>query len=90
LLIENEISGDVLLELTLASLKELEISSFGKRYHIMNSIMILKEKYGGYPTEPSAAVPQDSAIASKGKHSKGARAVASYQKHLHTTHTIHR
>ncbi|KAJ1907420.1 hypothetical protein IWQ60_011867 [Tieghemiomyces parasiticus] len=36
--IENEISGDVLLDLNLTTLKELQISTFGKRYHLMNAI----------------------------------------------------
>ncbi|KAI9136133.1 hypothetical protein BKA69DRAFT_1042806 [Paraphysoderma sedebokerense] len=46
---ENEISGDVLLDLSLSTLKELDISALGKRIQIMNAIMNLKEEYGILP-----------------------------------------
>ncbi|CAG8447395.1 3326_t:CDS:2 [Dentiscutata heterogama] len=43
--IDNDITGDVLLELHLSTLKELNVVSFGKRVHIMNAINALKAKY---------------------------------------------
>ncbi|CAG8454815.1 12551_t:CDS:10 [Ambispora gerdemannii] len=43
--IENDITGDVLLELTLVTLKELNIMSFGKRVKIMSAIADLKTQY---------------------------------------------
>ncbi|CAG8763207.1 9806_t:CDS:2, partial [Racocetra persica] len=43
--IDNDITGDVLLELHLSTLKELNVISFGKRVHIMNAINALKAKY---------------------------------------------
>ncbi|CAG8779433.1 2193_t:CDS:2, partial [Gigaspora margarita] len=42
---DNDITGDVLLELHLSTLKELNVISFGKRVHIMNAINALKAKY---------------------------------------------
>ncbi|KAI1313911.1 polar growth protein [Mortierella claussenii] len=41
--VENEISGAILLELNLNNLKELDITSFGKRFNIMNAITSLKQ-----------------------------------------------
>ncbi|KAG0334936.1 polar growth protein [Podila humilis] len=41
--VDNEISGAILLELNLNNLKELDISSFGKRFNIMNAITTLKQ-----------------------------------------------
>ncbi|CAG8535456.1 12048_t:CDS:2 [Funneliformis caledonium] len=43
--IENDITGDVLLGLSLSTLKELDINSFGKRVRIMNIITELKSHY---------------------------------------------
>ncbi|CAG8570950.1 5001_t:CDS:10 [Acaulospora colombiana] len=43
--IENDITGDVLLQLSLSTLKELSIASFGKRVHIMDAINSLKAQY---------------------------------------------
>ncbi|CAG8708874.1 24135_t:CDS:10 [Dentiscutata erythropus] len=43
--IDNDITGDVLLELHLSTLKELNVVSFGKRVHIMNAINALKAKH---------------------------------------------
>ncbi|CAG8474119.1 3470_t:CDS:10 [Diversispora eburnea] len=43
--IENDITGDVLLQLDLYTLKELNINSFGKRMHIMNAINELKSQF---------------------------------------------
>lgn len=42
--IDQEISGDVLLELTLESLKELEVSTFGKRFKLLAAINVLREE----------------------------------------------
>ncbi|SAL99371.1 hypothetical protein [Absidia glauca] len=41
--IEQEITGDVLIDLQMESLKELGVSAYGKRYKIMQAIMELKE-----------------------------------------------
>ncbi|KAI8889584.1 hypothetical protein K501DRAFT_266759 [Backusella circina FSU 941] len=41
---DQEISGDVLLELTLESLKELEVSTFGKRFKLLAAINVLREE----------------------------------------------
>ncbi|KAI8393722.1 uncharacterized protein BYT42DRAFT_552009 [Radiomyces spectabilis] len=40
--IDHEITGDILLDLTIDSLKELGISTYGKRYKIMHAIQSLK------------------------------------------------
>ncbi|KAI8339971.1 hypothetical protein BC941DRAFT_500569 [Chlamydoabsidia padenii] len=42
--IEQEITGDVLLELSLQSLKELEIDTYGKRFKIHSAILALREE----------------------------------------------
>lgn len=42
-LVAQEITGDILLELTLESLKELEVNTFGKRFKIHNAILALRE-----------------------------------------------
>jgi hypothetical protein len=39
---KHEITGDVLLDLNITMLKELDISSFGRRYHIMQAISNLR------------------------------------------------
>lgn len=41
--VDQEITGDILLELNIDALKELGISTFGKRYKIMQAITALKE-----------------------------------------------
>lgn len=41
---EQEITGDILLELTLDSLKELQIDTFGKRFKIHGAITALKKE----------------------------------------------
>ena len=43
-LLDQEISGDILLELTLESLKELQITTFGKRFKIHSAINGLKQE----------------------------------------------
>lgn len=40
---DQEITGDILLDLNIDTLKELGISTFGKRYKIMQAIQTLKE-----------------------------------------------
>ncbi|EPB89725.1 hypothetical protein HMPREF1544_03388 [Mucor circinelloides 1006PhL] len=42
--IDQEISGDILLDLNIDALKELGITTFGKRYKIMQAITSLKEE----------------------------------------------
>lgn len=44
LLLDQEISGDILLELTLDSLKELNVTTFGKRFKIHSAINVLKKQ----------------------------------------------
>ena len=41
--LDQEISGDILLELTLDSLKELQITTFGKRFKVHNAINSLRQ-----------------------------------------------
>ncbi|KAK4052151.1 hypothetical protein OIV83_002446 [Microbotryomycetes sp. JL201] len=41
---EHEISGDVLLEMDVAMLKEIDLVAFGRRVHIYNAIKELKNK----------------------------------------------
>ncbi|EIE80009.1 hypothetical protein G6F46_011652 [Rhizopus delemar] len=41
--VDQEITGDILLELNIDALKELGINTFGKRYKIMQAITALKE-----------------------------------------------
>lgn len=41
---EHEISGDVLLEMDVAMLKEIDLVAFGKRVHIYNAIKELKAR----------------------------------------------
>lgn len=41
---DQEISGDILLDLNIDALKELGITTFGKRYKIMQAITCLKEE----------------------------------------------
>lgn len=41
-ILDQEISGDILLELTLDSLKELQVTTFGKRFKIHSAINNLR------------------------------------------------
>ncbi|GAA5805670.1 hypothetical protein EDC94DRAFT_549804 [Helicostylum pulchrum] len=41
---DQEISGDILLELTLDSLKELQVTTFGKRFKIHSAINVLRQE----------------------------------------------
>ncbi|KKZ66641.1 hypothetical protein EMCG_00204 [[Emmonsia] crescens] len=49
--IRNDISGSVLLDLQIEDLKELDISSFGKRHRLMNMI----QSFRAEPTNPPLA-----------------------------------
>ncbi|KAI9493594.1 hypothetical protein BDB00DRAFT_938929 [Zychaea mexicana] len=44
--VEQEITGDILLSLTIDSLKELGITAYGRRYKVMNAIEKLKNATG--------------------------------------------
>lgn len=46
----QEITGDVLLELNMNSLKELDIPTFGKRFKLHTAINALREECGYLPT----------------------------------------
>ncbi|KAI9013899.1 hypothetical protein CLU79DRAFT_768434 [Phycomyces nitens] len=48
----QEISGDILLELTIESLKELDINTFGKRFKIHSAINALREQRSRNEGEP--------------------------------------
>ncbi|KAI7898455.1 uncharacterized protein BX663DRAFT_524777 [Cokeromyces recurvatus] len=54
--IDQEISGDILLDLNIESLKELGISTFGKRYKVMQAINSLKEDHNIVKPTPNASV----------------------------------
>lgn len=43
-MIDQEITGDILLDLNIEALKELGIATFGKRYKVMQAITLLKEE----------------------------------------------
>lgn len=44
--IDQEITGDILLDLNIDALKELGINTFGKRYKIMQAITSLRDESG--------------------------------------------
>ncbi|KAF7725243.1 polar growth protein [Apophysomyces ossiformis] len=56
--VEQEITGDVLLDLTIDSLKELGISTYGKRYKVITAINKLKAStvYGGHQSTNSSHI----------------------------------
>ncbi|KAI2717833.1 hypothetical protein CBS147332_4713 [Penicillium roqueforti] len=55
----NDISGSILLELQQEDLKELDISSFGKRHTLMNSIRELRERLStSYKELPNIPPPE--------------------------------
>ncbi|OJD13275.1 hypothetical protein AJ78_06254 [Emergomyces pasteurianus Ep9510] len=54
--IRNDISGSVLLDLQIEDLKELDISSFGKRHRLMNMI----QSFRAEPTNPPLATAPNS------------------------------
>ncbi|ORY93998.1 hypothetical protein BCR43DRAFT_461404 [Syncephalastrum racemosum] len=51
----QEISGDILMELTVDSLKELNIGTFGKRFKLHNAIQGLKEETSVHLPQMNAA-----------------------------------
>ncbi|GJN88147.1 hypothetical protein Rhopal_001104-T1 [Rhodotorula paludigena] len=53
---EHEISGDVLLEMDVAMLKEIDLIAFGRRVHIYNAIKDLKLRTHPPPPLPLSAV----------------------------------
>ncbi|CAO3612482.1 unnamed protein product [Cunninghamella echinulata] len=63
--IEQEITGDILLELSLQSLKELNIDTFGKRFKIHSAILALREEifrqdpFYLYPSKSSLSTTED-------------------------------
>ncbi|KAI5476458.1 hypothetical protein MNV49_007705 [Pseudohyphozyma bogoriensis] len=60
---EHEISGDVLLEMDVAMLKEIDLTAFGRRVHIYNAIKELKARLAPPPAavmSPSSGYIPDS------------------------------
>ncbi|CAL5873589.1 uncharacterized protein PFLUO_LOCUS7870 [Penicillium psychrofluorescens] len=55
----NDISGTILLELQSEDLKELDISSFGKRHQLMNSIRYLRNSVVAQPMDIQPAAQQN-------------------------------
>ncbi|KAI8075922.1 uncharacterized protein B0P05DRAFT_546934 [Gilbertella persicaria] len=51
--IDQEITGDILLDLNIDTLKELGITTFGKRYKIMQAITSLKEEGSSVEMKPT-------------------------------------
>ncbi|KAI7902689.1 uncharacterized protein BX663DRAFT_510139 [Cokeromyces recurvatus] len=47
----QEITGDVLLELNMNSLKELDVPTYGKRFKLFTAIKTLREEYGYRPAQ---------------------------------------
>ncbi|KAJ3047792.1 polar growth protein [Rhizophlyctis rosea] len=52
--IEHEITGDVLLDLNLSSLRELGVESLGDRINILHAILALKEDWANVPKDDPA------------------------------------
>ena len=52
---EHEISGDVLLEMDVAMLKEIDLAAFGRRVHIYNAIKELRTRTSRPPSLASRA-----------------------------------
>lgn len=50
---EHEVSGDILLEMDVAMLKEIDLAAFGRRVHIYNAIKELRARV----PQPSAGIP---------------------------------
>jgi hypothetical protein len=57
---EHEISGDILVEMDVAMLKEIDLTAFGKRVHIFNAIKHLKARIAtdGAPISPTLSTVQ--------------------------------
>lgn len=49
----QEITGDILLELNMDSLKELDVSTYGKRFKIHTALNVLREECGYQITNPA-------------------------------------
>ncbi|KAI7885753.1 hypothetical protein K492DRAFT_218075 [Lichtheimia hyalospora FSU 10163] len=69
----QEITGDILIELTLNSLKELEVNTFGKRFRIHSAITALRaycniddDSYFGRPTRDNGSIYSASQPATPG------------------------
>ncbi|KAI8063834.1 hypothetical protein BC940DRAFT_306959 [Gongronella butleri] len=58
--VDQEITGDILLELSLQSLKEFDISTFGKRFKIHSAILALREEI--LRQDPFYLVPSKSCL----------------------------
>ncbi|KAH8919480.1 hypothetical protein BT69DRAFT_1322090 [Atractiella rhizophila] len=56
-LAEHEISGDVLLEMDVTTLKEIDLPQFGRRVHIYNGIKELKASLLPPPPAPASSPP---------------------------------
>jgi hypothetical protein len=77
--VEHEISGDVLLEMDVATLKEIDLPAFGRRVHIYNAIKDLKRslshaEYASPHTPPSSGFSgyePDTPRSEKGRDSYG-------------------
>ncbi|GAA5911366.1 hypothetical protein JCM6882_002357 [Rhodosporidiobolus microsporus] len=62
---EHEISGDVLLEMDVAMLKEIDLVAFGRRVHIYNAIKELRARtHPELSRSPTSAHPLSSSISS--------------------------
>ncbi|EIE76957.1 hypothetical protein RO3G_01661 [Rhizopus delemar RA 99-880] len=55
--IDQEITGDILLDLNIEALKELGINTFGKRYKIMQAITTLKDEFSIQKLKPHTHLP---------------------------------
>ncbi|KAI8988119.1 hypothetical protein BDF20DRAFT_832992 [Mycotypha africana] len=88
----QEITGDILLELNMGSLKELDVPTFGKRYKIHTAIQILRNECGlkNQPKRVSVCSPtcfDDYLTNEKSSHSPE-YSISSHTKHSITENTI--
>ncbi|KAJ3289237.1 polar growth protein [Borealophlyctis nickersoniae] len=58
--VDQEITGDLLVDLNLSSLRELGVESLGDRINILHAILALKEEYANVPKERN--VPQNTGL----------------------------
>lgn len=67
-LLEHEISGDVLVEMDVNTLKEIDLHAFGRRVHINKGIKELRKMFEPPPAPPSssqnAAYPSSASLTS--------------------------
>ncbi|KAG2207479.1 hypothetical protein INT47_004227 [Mucor saturninus] len=49
----QEITGDILLELNMDSLKELDVTTYGKRFKVLTALNLLREESGYHITNPT-------------------------------------